>query len=150
MTITLVPQGPFRLANASAYFGGWPAFPPDPSAVAMTFPVESWRTSAAVILRQGDTGRLTGKVHGAAPGLDAAWAGCHARAALPLDADGRGFAEVGRRDPVIGRLQEQYGMRRPVCFHTPYEAAAHFVISQRIAIQQARTIRAALARALGD
>ncbi len=41
-------------------------------------------------------------------------------------------------------------MLRPVCFHTPYEAAAHFVIGQRIAIQQARTIRAALARALGD
>jgi len=67
MTITLVPQGPFRLADASAYFGGWPPFPPDPSAVAMTFPVEGWRTSAAVILRQGDTGRLTGEVPGARP-----------------------------------------------------------------------------------
>ncbi len=41
-------------------------------------------------------------------------------------------------------------MLRPVCFHSPYEAAAHFVISQRISIQQARTIRAVLARALGD
>ncbi|HMA34684.1 MAG TPA: DNA-3-methyladenine glycosylase 2 family protein [Chloroflexia bacterium] len=145
----IIPQGPFQLAEEAEYFGGWPPLAADPAAVGMAFPVEGWRTSAAVILRQDATTRITGEVHGA-EGDDAAAAWRQALAVVSLDADGQGWPEIGRRDPVIGRLQAQYNCVRPVCFHTPYEAAAHFVIGQRISVQQARTIRLAMARAVGD
>src|SRR5215208_2062121 len=43
---------------------------------------------------------------------------------LSLDVDGREFPEVGRRDPIVGRLQERYPGLRPVLFYSTYEAAA--------------------------
>ena len=114
----------------------------------MAFPVEGWRTSAAVLVRQAPAA-ITGEVHGAT-GREAEAAWNQALAVLSLDVDGTGFPEVGRRDPVIGRLQERCRFLRPVCFHSPYEAAANFVIGQRSSIRQARAIRAAMAGELGD
>jgi DNA-3-methyladenine glycosylase II len=114
----------------------------------MAFPVEGWRTSAAVLVRQTPAA-ITGEIHGATgPDAEAAWN--QALAVLSLDADGTGFPDVGRRDPVIGRLQQTYRLVRPVCFHSPYEAAANFVIGQRSSIRQARATRAAMAREFGD
>ena len=40
-------------------------------------------------------------------------------ATLSLDIDGQGFLEIGRRDPVIGKLQADYRNLRPVLFHSP-------------------------------
>ena len=40
-----------------------------------------------------------------------------------LDTDGRGFAEVGERDPDVGRLQDRYPGLRPVLFYSPYDHA---------------------------
>jgi len=130
------PTGPFDLANQNQYFGGWPEVD---GAVAMTFPVEGWRTSAAVLLRQDD-GVVTGEVHGAS-GADAEKAWHQAQAAISLDFDGEGYAEVGRRDPAIGKLLQQYRHLRPSLFHSPYEAAAGFTIGHRIQVNQARKIR---------
>lgn len=144
----LAPLGPFNLQNESEFFGGWPPLQADPSAVALAFPVEGWRTSAAVVVRQAATA-VTGEVHGAT-GHDADTAWNQVLAVLSLDIDGTGFADVGRRDPVIGKLQESYRFLRPVCFHSPYEAAANFVIGQRSSIRQARATRLAMARELGD
>lgn len=56
---------------------------------------------------------------------------------LSLDVDGGGFAEVGERDPIVGKLQERYPGLRPVCFYSPYEAAAWAIIGHRIRIVQA-------------
>ena len=53
-----------------------------------------------------------------------------------LDHDGRGWAEVGLRDPVIGRLQAEFDHLRPVCFYSPYEAAVQAVIGQRISMRR--------------
>ncbi len=144
----VVPRGPFSLGDESEFFGGWPPLQADPSAVAMAFPVEGWRTSAAVVVRQTPAA-ITGEVHGATgPDAEAAWN--QALAVLSLDVDGSGFPEVGWRDPVIGRLQQTYRFLRPVCFHSPYEAAANFVMGQRGSIRQARATRMAMARELGD
>jgi len=145
----MVPEGPFNLAEETEYFGGWLSYSADTAAIGMAFPVEGWRTSAAVIVRQTPAGAVTGEVHGAG-GDDAEAAWRQVLAVLSLDFDGRGFPEVGRRDPVIGRLQQKYNFLRPVCFHTPYEAAANFVIGQRISIKQAQAIRGAMAREVGD
>jgi DNA-3-methyladenine glycosylase II len=139
----VTPTGPFDLANQNRYFGGWPEVD---GAVVMTFPVEGWRTSAAVSLRQqGDL--ITAEVHGAGGDAERAWD--QAKAAISLDFDGAGYAEVGRRDPVIGRLQEEYHHLRPSLFHSPYEAASGFTIGHRIQINQARRIRRLMAESHG-
>ena len=69
---------------------------------------------------------------------------------LSLDHDGRGWAAVGERDPILGALQAQYDWLRPVCFYSAYEAATSFVIGQRIAMRQARVVKERLAEAYGD
>jgi len=145
----LLPRGPFSLANERRYFGDWLSVPSDPDAVAMAFPVEGWRGSAAVVVRQGQDGAVEGSVatSGAAP-LQHAWE--QAQATLSLDVDGTSFPAIGTRDPVVGGLGARYDWLRPVCFHSPYEAAVNFVVGQRISMRQARALRARLARELGE
>ena len=113
----------------------------------MAFPVEGWRSSAVVLMRQrAET--IAGEVHGAAE-ADAERAWRQALATVSLDVDGRGFIEIGRRDPIIGRLQTEYANLRPVLFHSPYEAACAFVIGHRISILQTRRIRQRMAEQAG-
>lgn len=132
----VVPQGPFDLETAAARFGGWPRLG---DAIVMAFPVEGWRGSAAVVMRQREA-TVQGEVYARADGdADRAWQ--QALATVSLDADGTGFPQVGRRDPVIGRLQADYRNLRPVLFHSPYEAACAFLIGHRITILQTRRIR---------
>jgi DNA-3-methyladenine glycosylase II len=140
----VVSRGPFDLETAAAHFGGWPRLG---VGIVMAFPVEGWNTSAAVVVRQsGDT--ITGDVHGTGEAnAERAWQ--QALATLSLDVDGSGFADVGRRDPVIGRLQAEYHYLRPVLFHSPYEAACAFVIGHRITILQTRRIRQRMAEDFG-
>ncbi|HEU0317335.1 MAG TPA: hypothetical protein VFR49_08395, partial [Solirubrobacteraceae bacterium] len=130
----LLPSGPFDLAGQNRHFGGWPTLPGDPGALVMAFPVEGSEASAAVLLRQAPDGRLHGEVHGAPEPVVARAAADQALAALSLDADGSGWPAVGERDPGLGELQARYGWLRPVLFHSPYEAAAAFVIGHRISI----------------
>jgi DNA-3-methyladenine glycosylase II len=143
------PRGPFSLANERQFFGEWLSLASDPDAVVMAFPVEGWLGSAAVVVRQAADGSIDGTVSttGGAP-PERAWA--QALATLSLDVDGSGFPDVGVRDEIVGDLQERYAWLRPVCFHSPYEAAVNFVVGQRISMRQARAIRARLARELGE
>ncbi len=147
MNFELTPNGPFSLTNETKYFDGWISPNGDPSSTAMAFPVEGWRTSAAVIVRQ-DGATIRGDVQHAAADAEKAWQ--MALAALSLDYDGAGWPDVGQRDPVLGQLQQRYQWLRPVLFHSPYEAAANFIIGHRISMAQARAIRQAMARQLGD
>ncbi len=144
-----VPRGPFSLVNERRFFGDWLNVAAEPDAVAMAFPVEGWQGSAAAIVRQAGDGTIEGSVvtTGSAS-ADHAWA--QALATLSLDQDGTEFPDVGARDPVIGGLQERYEWLRPVCFHSPYEAAVNFVVGQRISMRQARAVRGRMARELGD
>ena len=64
---------------------------------------------------------------------------------LSLDHSGREWEAVGERDPVIGRLQAEHRGLRPVLFHSPYEAAAWSILSQR----RHRTQATAMRRRLG-
>jgi DNA-3-methyladenine glycosylase II len=141
----MVPRGPFDLENQAARFGGWPRIG---DAIVMAFPVEGWRASAVVAMRQaGNT--ISGDIYGVGK-KEAERAWHQALAAISLDVDGAGFAEVGRRDPVIGRLQKEHRYLRPVLFHSPYEAACAFVIGHRITILQTRRIRQRLAEEVGE
>jgi len=60
---------------------------------------------------------------------------------LALDIDGREWPAVGERDPIIGAVQRQLPGLRPCGFHSPYEAAAWTVLSQRTRITQAARLR---------
>jgi DNA-3-methyladenine glycosylase II len=142
----LRPRGEFSFSAAKEHFGAWPDLPGAPEAIAMCFPVEGWDGAAAVIVRETPDGMVAAEVHADAPAR--AWA--QAQAVLSLDVDGTGFADVGRRDPAIGRLQARYPGLRPVLFHSPYEAACSFVIGQRISIAQTRAIRARMAETSGE
>jgi len=69
---------------------------------------------------------------------------------LSLDVDARGWPDVARRDPVIADAQAQLPGLRPCGFHSPYEAAAWWVLSQRIRIVQAARLRRDLVDRRGE
>ncbi|MGI8535729.1 MAG: hypothetical protein ACR2K2_04360 [Mycobacteriales bacterium] len=75
------------------------------------------------------------------------------RAGLPVPVaghDARGWPDVGLRDPVIADAQAQLPGLRPCGFHSPYEAAAWSVLSQRIRILHAARLRDDLVSRHGD
>lgn len=129
MVFEFMPEGVFDLANQNQYFGGWPTLPDDPQTLVMAFPVEGWAESAAVSLRQEANGTLVGEVHGAPQTSEKAKT--QALASLSLDIAAEAWPEVGKRDAVIGELQLRYRFLRPTLFHSPYEAAAGFIIGHR-------------------
>lgn len=129
MLFEFMPKGVFDLANQNQYFGGWPTMQDDPQTLVMAFPVEGWEGSAAVSLRQEANGKIVGEVHGAAEISEKAKS--QALAALSLDIAAEDWPEVGKRDSVIGELQLRFHFLRPSLFHSPYEAAAGFIIGHR-------------------
>lgn len=69
---------------------------------------------------------------------------------LSLDVDGRPWPGVARRDAVIADAQEQLPGLRPCGFHSPYEAAAWAVLSQRVRVVQAARLRAGIVDRHGE
>ncbi|MDP9613070.1 hypothetical protein [Streptomyces demainii] len=68
---------------------------------------------------------------------------------LSLDVDGSGFPGLAAADPVVAGLMADYPGLRPVCFHSPYEAAAWAVIGHRVRMTQASAVKARLAERYG-
>lgn len=102
---------------------------------------------AGVCVREEEGGVIFGEVFGEAdPGV----VGRQVERILSLDVDGRGFPEVGERDPVVGRLRARYPGLRPVGFYSPYEAAAWALIGHRVPIVRAARIKARMAEELGQ
>ena len=160
------PQGPFSLAAAQDFAGGFAAgigggaatrtslimaFPLEPAGSpdgAAVRPASSWRHSGLVELSQDrDDGEVRTRVETAGD-PDAALG--QALRSVSLDHDGRGWPTVGERDPVLRRLQVDHRFLRPVCFYSAYEAATSFVIGQRIARTQSARIKARLGESYGD
>ncbi len=77
-------------------------------------------------------------------------AAAQVRRFLSLDVDARGWPDVARRDPVIADAQARLPGLRPCGFHSPYEAAAWSVLSQRIRIVQAARLRGDLVDRHGE
>lgn len=147
MDFTFQPKGPFELLFQNQYFNGWPTLESDPQTIVMAFPVEGWQSSAAVTLTQLADGALRGSVYGT---KESEQVEQQALAAMSLDEDATNWPKVGERDAFIGELQKTYHYMRPTLFHSPYEAAAAFVIGHRISIVQTRKIRAHMAQELGQ
>jgi DNA-3-methyladenine glycosylase II len=151
-TIEITPRGPFSLAAARDFAGGFPAGigggGVGADSITLAFPVEATELSAAIELWQ-DTDRIVrGRTD--AEGALAVAAQAQAVRSLSLDHDGTGWPAVGDRDPIVGRLQREHDYLRPVCFYSAYEAVTSFVIGQRISRRQSAVIKRDLAERLGD
>ena len=153
-TFTLTAQGPFALAASVAFLEGFTPAAYDAASdrtLEFAFPVEGdWR-SVGVRVREHPHG-VTGEIIGAQAPDRKLTEAVRAQVAriLSLDVDGSGFPEVGRRDPVVAGLQKRYPGLRPVCFYSPYEAAAWAIIGHRIRMKQAAAIKARMAEQFGE
>jgi DNA-3-methyladenine glycosylase II len=145
-SFTILAQGEFSLRESAQFgFGQRDAADFD-GAMRLAFTLDGgFGRQVGVVVRQQDDAEL-GEVHGAGS-LDTI-RGQVARV-LSLDHDARDFVEVGRRDPVLRRLQLAAPGLRPPLFYSPYEAAAWSVLSARRPHRQASQVRAALSTAIG-
>ncbi|MFB6606491.1 DNA-3-methyladenine glycosylase family protein [Streptomyces noursei] len=132
----------------------------------LAFPADDGTSVVAATVRQDPaTGAGTGTVraeltlHPGTPALaEATPAGAAADEAvraqlarilsLDVDVDGTGFPALAA-DPVVAGLMADYPGLRPVCFHSPYEAAAWAVIGNRMRMAQAAAVKARIARRHG-
>jgi DNA-3-methyladenine glycosylase II len=148
-TFELVPRGPFSLEASAGFLEGFtPAAHRAGEAghLHLAFVPDGAEAAAGACLRQhGPT--VVGEVFGEA---DAAAVRDQVARILSLDVDGGGFPDVGRRDPVVGRLQAGRPGLRPVGFFSPYEAAAWALIGHRIRIVQAARVKERMAAELGE
>jgi DNA-3-methyladenine glycosylase II len=150
--IELTPRGPFSLAAAQGFAGGFPAGigggGVGPGSITLAFPVEGHDVSAAIELWQDQDGVVRGRSDATDDVLELAKR--QAARSLSLDHDGTGWPAVGERDPIVGRFQREHDYLRPVCFYSAYEAVTSFVIGQRISRRQSAVIKRDLAERLGD
>lgn len=147
---TLHPRGPYSLAASARFLEAFApaaheAGPEGHLHLALPGPQDE---PAGVCLRQEEHGgAVLGEIFGA---VEPDFVRAEAQRILSLDHDAAGFAAVGERDPVVGRLQERFAGLRPVLFYSPYEAAAWALIGHRIRIVQAAGVKARMAAELGD
>src|SRR5207247_5579526 len=87
---------------------------------------------AGVCLTQDAAGRVTGTVYGTAPVESVRQ---QTARILSLDVDGRAWPEVGRRDSVVGRLQQMFPGFRPVNWSNAFEAASLALIASRVMLR---------------
>ena len=146
-TFTIVPTGAYSLRESAEFgFGGRSADRYD-GVMRLAFCLDGYRSQVGVELRQDEAG-VHGTVHGANSAELAAVKHQVARV-LSLDHDASGFADVGSRDPVIGRLQEVAPGLLPPLFYSPYEAAVWSVISARRPANQMAEVRQRLSEKHG-
>lgn len=147
-TFTITPSTTYSLRESAEFgFGGRAADTFD-GVMRMAFCLDGYTEQVGVELRQDASGAVHGTAHGT--GSDRADA-VRAQVArvLSLDQDGSGFADVGRRDPIVGRLQEAAPGLLPPLFYSPYEAAVWSVLSARRPAQQMARVRTQLAERHG-
>ena len=146
--IELVPTGPFDLRLLAGFGFGPDTSRGEPSEPLMrlAFCRDDLEGHAGAVLRQGDDGIVRGEVQ---TDGDADAVSAQIARILSLDHDGDAWLEVGRRDPVIGGLQERFPGLRPPLFHSPYEAAAWAIISARRPARQAAAVRREIGERLG-
>jgi DNA-3-methyladenine glycosylase II len=142
-TFTIVPRGPFSLAEAIGFgFGQRDAAADD--VMRLAFCLDGYRHQAGVEVRQDEAG-VHGIVYG--PGAESVDAVRQQVArVLSLDHDAAGFLQAGERDPVLRSVQEAAPGLRPPLFYSPYEAAAWAVLSVRRPPRQMMAVRERLSR----
>ncbi len=141
--------GPWSLTTSRAFWEGFApaALPPrDGDGLRTVLRVEAdWSRAEARVTQSGGTARIVVTGDG-----DLAAAADQVVRLLALDVDGRGWPDVGSRDPVMADAQARLPGLRPCGFASPYEAAAWSVLSQRVQVVQAARLRADLVARCGD
>lgn len=149
----IVPQGAFSLAESARFIGAWhePTAEgmPDAGHLHLAFLTDAGWKPVGVCLRQDEKGVVHGEVYGVADMANVMDVRHQVARILSLDVDGRGWPEVGHRDPVIGRLQQRYAGFRPVNWSSAYEAAAWCIVSTRTSMRQAQGVKDRMCRELG-
>lgn len=149
-TFEIQPLGPYSLQESAGFIGAWHEAPANGSAgrghLHLAFLTDVDWEPVGVCLKQDDPGVVRGEVFGAA-GVEAV--GRQVARILSLDVDGRAWPEVGRSDRVVGTLQRRFPGFRPVNWSDAYEAAAWCVMSTRINMRQAQSVKDRMCRELG-
>ena len=149
-TFELEPLGGYSLRESARFIDAWHEAPGDGGKTEghlhLAFLTDRDWIPAGVCLTQEPSGEVRGTVYGSAP-IDAVRA--QTSRILSLDVDGREWSEVGRRDPVVARLQRRFAGFRPVNWSNAYEATAWCLISSRITMRQAQGIKDRMSRELG-
>ena len=148
---TITPKGPFSLTAAERFFGGWEGTTGTDTAgdaLRVAFLVDDWSGTAGLLVRQDDGGDVEAEIVATAGAPNPERVQAQLARVLSLDHDGVGYAALGERDPVIGRLQREADFLRPVLFHSPYEAACWAIVSARVQQRQAMRLRAAMSERL--
>jgi DNA-3-methyladenine glycosylase II len=136
--------GPWSLATSRRF---WEGFTPAaltaqagrPELRSVYCAESDWRRAEVEVTQAGETARIVVRGDG-----DLEKAAAQACRFLALDVDARGWPQVGQRDRVIAAAQARLPGLRPCGFHSPYEAAAWAVLSQRLRISQAARLRTEL------
>lgn len=149
----LVPQGAYSLEESARFIGAWHEAAaegrPDAGHLHLAFLTDDGWKPVGVCLRQDAEGVVHGDVYGVADMANVMEVRRQVARILSLDVDGRGWPEVGHRDPVIGRLQQRHPGFRPVNWSNAYEAAAWCIVSTRTAMRQAQGVKDRMCRELG-
>ncbi|HXB03555.1 MAG TPA: DNA-3-methyladenine glycosylase 2 family protein [Candidatus Angelobacter sp.] len=149
-TFEIQPLGPYSLEESANFVGAWHRAPSEGGSARghlhLAFLTDEGWKPVGVCLTQSESGVVSGEVYGAA---DVAEVEHQVARILSLDLDGRDWPDVGRRDPVVGRLQGMFPGFRPVNWSDAYEAAAWCVMSTRINTRQAQAIKDRMCRELG-
>jgi DNA-3-methyladenine glycosylase II len=151
---TLTVRGPWSLETSRAFWEGFtpaalPSQAPTADVLRTVFVAEAdWSRVETVVTQRPDEPDVA-HLELSGPGdLDAA--AVQVARFLALDVDATGWPDIGRRDPVVGDAQRRLQGLRPCGFHSPYEAAAWAVLSQRIRMTQAANLRRDLIARHGD
>jgi DNA-3-methyladenine glycosylase II len=149
-TFEIQPVGDYSLEESANFIGAWHQAPADGGSTEghlhLAFLTDGDWTPVGVCLKQDAAGHVHGTVYGDAE-VDSVKR--QITRILSLDIDGRGWAAVGTRDPVVGGLQRMFGGFRPVNWSNAYEAAAWCLISSRITMRQGQGIKDRMSRELG-
>jgi DNA-3-methyladenine glycosylase II len=142
--VTVPVLGPWSLATSRMF---WEGFAPaalaptrDATRLRTVFRVEAdWSRAEVEVTQHRQAAHLAVTGEG-----DLEAAAAQTRRFLALDIDARAWPSVAERDPVLADARARLPGLRPCGFHSPYEAAAWAVLSQRIRIVQAARLRSDL------
>jgi len=150
--ITLSPKGAFSLAASIRFLTGFTALSygddvdQSRSTLRLAFAVEGdWRP-VGVSVQQADNGSVRATIIGDCARDSVAG---QVERMLSLDIDASTLEQTLGADIVASELLAEFHGLRPVCFASPYEAAVWAVLSQRVQMNQAATIRRRMCERLG-
>jgi len=150
-TFEIVPRGDYSLEESAGFIGAWHRAPSETGEpeghLHLAFLTDGDLAPVGVCLKQDGHGRVLGTIHGDAAEMAAVVK--QVERILSLDVDGRAWPDVGRRDPVVARLQRRFPGFRPVNWSNAYEAAAWCVISSRISMRQGQGVKDRMSKELG-